>query len=52
MAGSDFPCNTKTQIIKDGLEPLHGERGGTMLYAVVASYLWPFYEAVESQPVA
>lgn len=52
MAGSDFPCNTKTQIIKDRLEPLHGEHRETILDAVVAFYLWPFYEAVESQPLA
>lgn len=27
-AGSNLPCNTKTQIIEDGLDPMHGENQG------------------------
>lgn len=28
LAGSDFLCNTKTQIMEDGLDPMHGKTKG------------------------
>lgn len=28
MAGSDFLCNTKTQMFEDGLDPMHGKNKG------------------------
>lgn len=28
LLGSHFPCNTKTQIIKGELDPVHGENQG------------------------
>lgn len=28
LSGSHFPCNTKTQIIKDEFDPVHGENQG------------------------
>lgn len=28
MAGGDFLCNSKTQMIEDGLDPVHGKNKG------------------------
>lgn len=28
MAGSDFLCNSKPQMIEDGLDPVHGKNRG------------------------
>lgn len=55
MAGGDFLCNTKTQIITDGLEPTHVENQGVgvpFLSVCCGNFICEFYVAVESQPLA
>lgn len=42
MAGSDFLCNTKTQIIEDGLDPMHGTNKGLGAPLCVPWWLFMF----------